>query len=606
MPMIIWKKRLNYYGVSNSIIILLFIVSMISVVAEIVSIGMFIPLFELINQYGTEGLEVSNSDIIKYIHKLVIFFGLELTIEVLLILSFMLFLFSKILLYIVNYIQIYYSGIIRKDMRDRLLNNYLQAEASYYDNVGIGNFTNISSVELPAAVGGTMLPIKFIITIMSAIGSVTLLFIMSPQLTIISMCVIGIGILLPARWVKATTSAGRKNSQYSSITNSFLLDRLKSPRLVRLSNTSDVEMKNYSILTEKHRKINLAIQLLKMRINLVLEPIIIGISLSMFYYGMVFLEMPISTILLFMIVMVKIVPIITNILTQKQSINRSIGPIQAVEKLLDDIDISISNRKKNMSNSNLINEIHAIESLDLKHISFSYKCPIDSVGENALYSINHTFSKSTLTAIVGPSGSGKTTFIDIISGYRQPTSGSMFINGINANKYNYEMLMSLISYVPQFPQIFDSTTVYEHIAYGKNNATKEEVINASKLSGAYNFIKELPQGFDTVLVGISSSLSGGQRQRLDLSRALLRDTPILIMDEPTGNLDLISEKKLMLNIKKIRETTGKIIIIIAHRIHAIMDADQIIVLEDGKISDKGTHSELVLSSPWYKKAVTEL
>ena len=606
MPMIIWKKRLNYYGVSNSIIILLFIVSMISVVAEIVSIGMFIPLFELINQYGTEGLEVSNSDIIKYIHKLVIFFGLELTIEVLLILSFMLFLFSKILLYIVNYIQIYYSGIIRKDMRDRLLNNYLQAEASYYDNVGIGNFTNSSSVELTAAVGGTMLPIKFIITIMSAIGSVTLLFIMSPQLTIISMCVIGIGILLPARWVKATTSAGRKNSQYSSITNSFLLDRLKSPRLVRLSNTSDVEMKNYSILTEKHRKINLAIQLLKMRINLVLEPIIIGISLSMFYYGMVFLEMPISTILLFMIVMVKIVPIITNILTQKQSINRSIGPIQAVEKLLDDIDISISNRKKNMSNSNLINEIHAIESLDLKHISFSYKCPIDSVGENALYSINHTFSKSTLTAIVGPSGSGKTTFIDIISGYRQPTSGSMFINGINANKYNYEMLMSLISYVPQFPQIFDSTTVYEHIAYGKNNATKEEVINASKLSGAYNFIKELPQGFDTVLVGISSSLSGGQRQRLDLSRALLRDTPILIMDEPTGNLDLISEKKLMLNIKKIRETTGKIIIIIAHRIHAIMDADQIIVLEDGKISDKGTHSELVLSSPWYKKAVTEL
>jgi len=604
--MIIWKKRLNYYGVSNSIIILLFIVSMISVVAEIVSIGMFIPLFELINQYGTEGLEVSNSDIIKYIHKLVIFFGLELTIEVLLILSFMLFLFSKILLYIVNYIQIYYSGIIRKDMRDRLLNNYLQAEASYYDNVGIGNFTNSSSVELPAAVGGTMLPIKFIITIMSAIGSVTLLFIMSPQLTIISMCVIGIGILLPARWVKATTSAGRKNSQYSSITNSFLLDRLKSPRLVRLSNTSDVEMKNYSILTEKHRKINLAIQLLKMRINLVLEPIIIGISLSMFYYGMVFLEMPISTILLFMIVMVKIVPIITNILTQKQSINRSIGPIQVVEKLLDDIDISISNRKKNMSNSNLINEIHAIESLDLKHISFSYKCPIDSVGENALYSINHTFSKSTLTAIVGPSGSGKTTFIDIISGYRQPTSGSMFINGINANKYNYEMLMSLISYVPQFPQIFDSTTVYEHIAYGKNNATKEEVINASKLSGAYNFIKELPQGFDTVLVGISSSLSGGQRQRLDLSRALLRDTPILIMDEPTGNLDLISEKKLMLNIKKIRETTGKIIIIIVHRIHAIMDADQIIVLEDGKISDKGTHSELVLSSPWYKKAVTEL
>jgi len=599
--MIIWKKRLNNYGLSDLVIALLIIISIISVFAEVVSIGIFVPLFDLISQYGAEGIDRSNSDIFKYIYDLVIFFGLELNVETLLTLSFTLFVFSKILIYLVNYAQIYFSGLMNKNMKDKLLINYLHSESSYYDKVGIGDFTNSSSVELPIAVGGAMLPIKFIISIVSAFGSVALLFMMSPKLTVISIGIISVGILLPSRWVKATTNAGKKNSQYSSTITSFLLDRLQSPRLVRLSNTADAEINNYFSITEKQRKLTLVIQLLKARINLVLEPMIIGISLSMFYIALVFLKLPVSTILLYMVVMVKIVPIITNILTQKQGINRAIGPMQAVEKLISDMSNSCSKYNKNIVNNNLINDINTVESLKFKDIVFSY-----NDGVNALSNITHTFKKSTLTAIVGPSGSGKTTFIDIISSYRQPTSGALFINEINTDKYNSESLMSLVSYVPQEPQIFDGITVYEHIAYGRPNSTKEEVINASKLSGAYDFIKELPQEFDTVLVGKSSGLSGGQKQRLDLSRALLRDTPILIMDEPTGNLDLISEKKLMLNISKIREATEKIIIIIAHRVYTVMDADQIIVLEDGEISGVGTHTELLLSNSWYPKAVKEL
>ena len=599
--MFTWKKRLNNYGLSDLVIALLIIISIISVFAEVVSIGIFVPLFDLISQYGAEGIDRSNSDIFKYIYDLVIFFGLELNVETLLTLSFTLFVFSKILIYLVNYAQIYFSGLMNKNMKDKLLINYLHSESSYYDKVGIGDFTNSSSVELPIAVGGAMLPIKFIISIVSAFGSVALLFMMSPKLTVISIGIISVGILLPSRWVKATTNAGKKNSQYSSTITSFLLDRLQSPRLVRLSNTADAEINNYFSITEKQRKLTLVIQLLKARINLVLEPMIIGISLSMFYIALVFLKLPVSTILLYMVVMVKIVPIITNILTQKQGINRAIGPMQAVEKLISDMSNSCSKYNKNIVNNNLINDINTVESLKFKDIVFSY-----NDGVNALSNITHTFKKSTLTAIVGPSGSGKTTFIDIISGYRQPTSGTLFINEINTDKYNSESLMSLVSYVPQEPQIFDGITVYEHIAYGRPNSTKEEVINASKLSGAYDFIKELPQEFDTVLVGKSSGLSGGQKQRLDLSRALLRDTPILIMDEPTGNLDLISEKDLMSSINKIRLETGKIIIIIAHRIYTIMDADRIIVLEDGNISGAGTHSELLLSNSWYKQAVSEL
>jgi ABC-type multidrug transport system fused ATPase/permease subunit len=598
----IWKKRLNDYGVPDLVIFLLIVLAIVSVMAEIVSIGIFLPLFELINQYGVEGLKNSNSDIVQYTYDFMSFIGLELTIEILLFLSFTLFLFSKILLYLTSYVQAYYRGLVVKNMKDRLLKIYLRAESSYYDIVKIGDFTNSSSVELPAAVAGVMLPIKLTITIMSGIGSIILLLIMSPQLTFISICVVGIGILLPMRWVKAATQAGRKNSRYNSVLISFLLDRLQSPRLVRLSNTVDIEEKSYFSITEKHRNLGLKIHLLKARIALVLEPMIIGISLFMFYIALEFLKMPISSILLYMIVMVRIVPIITNILAQKQTLNTSFGPIKVIEKLFDDIDTSVNNREKNGLNKTLINEVYTVETLKLENVYFCY----NNCKDNALSNINHIFKKSTLTAIVGPSGSGKTTFVDIISGYRQPTSGTLFVNEINTNKYNPEALMSLVSYVTQDSQIFDGITVYEHISYGSPNSTKDEVINVSKLVGAYDFIKDLPQGFDTILVGNSSGLSGGQKQRIDLSRALMRDTPIIIMDEPTGNLDLISEKKLMLTIKNIREKTGKIIIIIAHRLYTIMDAEQIIVLENGNISGVGTHSELLLSNSWYKQAVAEL
>jgi ABC-type multidrug transport system fused ATPase/permease subunit len=491
--------------------------------------------------------------------------------------------------------------MVAKKMKDILLHKYLQASASYYDTVTIGDFTNSSFVELPAAVGGVMLPIKLIITIMSGVGSIVILLAISPYLTFMSICVIGVGILLPARWVKATTHLGRQNSHYSSVVTSFLLDRLQSPRLVRLSNTADAEEVDYSLLTEKNRNLTLAIQLLKARIILVLEPMIIGISLLMFYIALVILEMSVSIILLYMIVMVRIVPIATSLLTLKQGLNRATGPIQAINRLLIDMDININNSKKIILNKKLINKISTVESLKLENVSFCYKGSKD----DALSDVSYVFKKSSLTAIVGPSGSGKTTFVDIISRYRKPISGSIFVNEISMDQYNPEFLLSLVSYVPQSPQIFDGITVYEHIAYGKNNATKEEVINASKLSGAYDFIKELPQEFDTVLAGKSSGLSGGQKQKLDLSRALLRNTPVLIMDEPTGNLDLISERNLMLNIRNIREVTGKIIIIIAHRIYTVMDADQIIVLENGRISNVGTHSELLISNYWYKKAIKE-
>jgi ABC-type multidrug transport system fused ATPase/permease subunit len=598
--MIIWKNRMNDYGLSDSVIIFLIFISVVSATAEVVSISIFLPIFELISQDGAEGLSNSNSSVVIYVQDFVNFFGLDLNVEVLLILSFVLFVISKLLLYVASYIQVYYTGLITKTMKDRLLDKYLQATPLFYDTVSIGDFTNSSSVELPVAVNGVIKPISLIITIVSGIGSVVLLLIMSIKLTFLSVFVVTVGAIIPYRWVKATVGAGKKNSHYGSVVTSFLIDRLKSPRLVRLSNTANNEKSNYSILTEKHRKLSLSIHNLKARINLVLEPIVVGISLIMFYLALEVLKMEVSTILLYMIVMVKLVPIITNILTQKQSINRALGPINSIDRLLSGMDANVDNSEKHISDKGLISRINNLGELKLEKIFYRYS----GHANNALHDINYEFKKSTLIAIVGPSGGGKSTFVDIVSGYRQPTSGSIFINGVDKYRYSLHLLVSLVSYVPQSPQIFDGITIHEHIAYGSLESNRDDVINAAKLSGAYEFINEMPQGFDTVLSGSSLGLSGGQVQRIELSRALLRNTPLLILDEPTGNLDPISEKELMLNLKKIRESTEKIIIIIAHRISTIINADEIIVLESGKISGIGTHSDMILKNTWYNDAVS--
>jgi ABC-type multidrug transport system fused ATPase/permease subunit len=205
-----------------------------------------------------------------------------------------------------------------------------------------------------------------------------------------------------------------------------------------------------------------------------------------------------------------------------------------------------------------------------------------------------------LNAIVGPSGGGKSTLIDIISGYRKQTKGSVVING----KDNNASLLD-VSFVPQEPQIFDGT-VRSHILYGGSSNDDSILITAAKLSGAYEFINNLPDKFDTILKENASNLSGGQKQRLDLARALAKDSQLLILDEPTGNLDMLSERSFMKTIDNIRKETNKIIIIIAHRLNTIKNADQIIVLEDGVITGIGEHSELLVENLWYKDSINTI
>jgi ABC-type multidrug transport system fused ATPase/permease subunit len=206
-----------------------------------------------------------------------------------------------------------------------------------------------------------------------------------------------------------------------------------------------------------------------------------------------------------------------------------------------------------------------------------------------------------MTALVGPSGGGKSTLIDILVLLRRPAAGRVTIDGRDSRDYALDSLRRAVAYVPQAPQLFDVTAA-EHIRYGRADASEAELREAAQRAGALAFLDAAPEGFALRLGEGGARLSGGQRQRLDLARALVRRAPILLLDEPTSNLDADSEHAVLDVLKRLRADKAATMIVIAHRLATVAMADQIVVLDGGRVAARGTHRELVAAGGWYAEA----
>lgn len=204
----------------------------------------------------------------------------------------------------------------------------------------------------------------------------------------------------------------------------------------------------------------------------------------------------------------------------------------------------------------------------------------------------------TINAIVGPSGSGKSTIAKLIASLWDANSGKIEIGGVNIKDLSLKEYNKNIAYVAQDNYLFNET-VRENIRQGNLNATDEEVEEAAKKSGCYDFIMSLENGFDTVVGGAGGHLSGGERQRISIARAMLKNAPIVILDEATAYTDPENESIVQASVAKLVE--GKTLIVIAHRLSTITDADRIFVVNDGKIEEQGTHNELLTENGLYKK-----
>ena len=233
-------------------------------------------------------------------------------------------------------------------------------------------------------------------------------------------------------------------------------------------------------------------------------------------------------------------------------------------------------------------------SIEFKDVSFAYD------EKTILDHISCEMKKNTITAIVGPSGSGKTTFCNLIARFWDVNTGEILIGGKNIKEYTLPHLMSHIAMVFQSVYLFEDT-IENNIKFGVPNATREEVIEAAKKAMCHDFIEALPNGYDTLIGEGGATLSGGEKQRISIARAMLKDAPIVIFDEATANIDPENEDKLKTAIEEL--TKNKTIIMIAHRLSTIRNADQILVLNNGKIEQRGNHEELMKQGGLYKTLI---
>ena len=245
------------------------------------------------------------------------------------------------------------------------------------------------------------------------------------------------------------------------------------------------------------------------------------------------------------------------------------------------------------------------QQIEIAHYDIEFQNVDFSYGEGkerrqVLHNVNLKIPEYSVTAIVGPSGSGKSTICNLIARFYDADSGSVRVGGHDVKEFTCDSLLSNISMVFQNVYLFHDT-VRENICFGKTDATEEEMVEAAKKACCHDFIMALPEGYDTVIGEGGGSLSGGEKQRISIARAILKDAPIIILDEATASVDPENEHLIQAAISEL--TRGKTIVTIAHRLATIEQADQILVVDDGQIVQRGTHEELVAVPGKYKDFV---
>ena len=265
--------------------------------------------------------------------------------------------------------------------------------------------------------------------------------------------------------------------------------------------------------------------------------------------------------------------------------------LRACENAIDSVDFidSMPDMKEGSITEPIKNH-----NIVFKDVSFSYD------DRPILKDVSAEIKENTMTAIVGPSGSGKTTFCNLIARFWDVNSGEILIGGNNIKDYKIENLMNSISMVFQDVYLFEDT-IENNIKFGKQNASHEEVVQAAKKARCHEFIEALPEGYNTLIGEGGASLSGGEKQRISIARAMLKDADIIIFDEATANIDPENEDKLKEAIESL--TKNKTVIMIAHRLKTIRNADQILVLKDGEIVERGSHEELIKNNGLYSDLI---
>jgi subfamily B ATP-binding cassette protein MsbA len=426
------------------------------------------------------------------------------------------------------------------------------------------------------------------ITIIVYVGS---LIWISPTLTLVVFIIIPFIVVILGNISKVLRKRARQGQRRLSTVITVMDETLYGLKIIKAFNAENmlfVRFKNLyrkvtKLMVNLFRRRNLASPLTEFLASIIIVAIMwYGSSMVLSHDGSLSAEAFIG----YMIIFSQVISPAKGLSAAHYNVQKGMASLDRIEEILN-LDIKIHEKE------NAIIKDKFEEKIEYKNVSFRYRKDIP-----VLKSIDLEIKKGEIVAIVGQSGSGKSTLVDLLPRFFDVTDGAIFIDGIDIRDLKLREYRSLFGIVSQEPILFNDT-FFNNIAFGKPNASMEEVVRAAKIANAYDFIMQTPLGFYTNIGERGNKLSGGQRQRISIARAVFKNPPILILDEATSSLDSESEKlvqKALDNLMKDRTT-----LVIAHRLSTIVNADKIIVLSEGEIVEQGKHDELLALNGYYKK-----
>jgi ATP-binding cassette, subfamily B, bacterial MsbA len=419
---------------------------------------------------------------------------------------------------------------------------------------------------------------------------IILLFLISVKLTLFTLVILPITGGVISEIIRRLKKKAKLSQEAMGRIVNILDETFSSMRVVSAFNARDFIYKKIDKETSHHRKVNLSIS----RKNELASPIseflgILVVAVILYYGGQMVLgggkELSASIFLLFL-------TIYANMIQPAKNFSNGITSLQkgtvAAERIFKVTDLEPAIRNK----PNAIPLKEFTTNIEFVNVSFAYD------KDHVLQNINLNIPKGKTVALVGPSGGGKSTLADLVPRFYDPAQGEVRIDGIALTDYEMESLRKHMGVVTQESILFNDS-IFNNIAFGMPNVTLDDVIRAAKIANAHDFISQTDDGYETIIGERGSKLSGGQRQRISIARAVLKNPPILILDEATSALDSESEKlvqEALYNLMKNRTS-----IIIAHRLSTIQHADEIVVIQEGKIVERGRHEDLIVDDGLYRK-----
>jgi len=490
--------------------------------------------------------------------------------------------------YVENYYTESVSQWVAHDLRMRVYDHLQRLSLGYYDTHQVGAILSTITADVKTiqnfASSGTL---GIFVDLLTIVGMLFIMFWLDWDFALIAIAATPFLLLFVARFNRAVKKATHEVRKHQAEIVSVVQEGLESVRVVKAFGRQDREEENLSAVS--HATVDAALK--ARQIKAVLSPVVAIVAAIctgiVLWRGTALVlsdVMTIGALTVFLTYLSKFFKPVQDLAKMGSTIAQTAVAIERVKTILD-TDTIIPERADARDPGTLKGGI------EFEHVAFAYdpKAPV-------LRDVHTKVAPGQFVGIVGPTGGGKSTIVSMIPRFYDPTAGRVVIDGVDLRDFTLQGLRGQIGFVLQDTVLFRGT-VRDNIAYGRPSATDEEIAQAAKLANADEFIAKMPDGYHTMVGERGLTLSGGQRQRIGIARAIIRNAPILILDEPTAALDTESEKLVMEALERLMK--GRTVLTIAHRLSTIRDAHKILVLKDGVVAEEGTHDELVARNGVY-------